>query len=221
MRDPAVAPDGRTVAVVSDGPDPTKSNVVLGQVNVARKRLSRLGLPENAPFGHQDPAWRPDGRYLLYVRNARSGNRGAPAIWRYEPATKKNVRLSQPGYTEPQYSPDGRYLVATKTSTLGTDIVVLDARNANELARVTTDGRSWGGAWSPDGTQLAFLHLDGSTTDLRVATIARGAGGLAVDEIEPLTEFSGLDPESRPAWWGPRPTPAATPTPLPSPTPAE
>ena len=220
IRDPAVSPNGRNVAVVSDGPDPTKSDVVVGLVSVAKKRLSPLGLPENPPFGHQDPAWRPDGKFLLYVRNARDGARGAPAIWRYDLTTKKAARFSQPGYTEPRYSPDGRYLVATKTSTLGTDIAVLDARNANELLRVTSDGRSWGGAWSPDGTQIAFLNLVGSTTDLQVATLARGTGGdLSVEKIEPLTEFSGLDAASRPAWWGPRPTPAPTPTPVPTATP--
>ena len=213
IRDPAVAPDGKTVAVVSDGPDPTQSNVVLGLVNVARGRLSPLGLPENAPYGHQDPAWRPDGGLLLYVRNARAGKAAAPAIWRYDPATKKNNRMSQPGYTEPSYSPDGRYLVATKTSSLGTDVVVLDGRNANEILRVTTDGRSWGGAWSPDGMQIAFLRLVGSTSDLQVATLeAKAGGGLAVADVEPLTEFSGLDAASRPAWWGPRSTPAPTPT---------
>lgn len=217
IRDPAVAPDGRNVAVVSDGPDPTTSNIVLGQVSVAGKRLSPLGLPENPPYGHQDPAWRPDGKFLLYVRNAREGNRGASTIWRYDPVTGKATRLSQPGYTEPLYSPNGRYLVATKTSTLGTDIVILDARTANELLRVTTDGRSWGGAWSPDSTQIAFLQLAGSTTDLQIATITRGANAdLAVEKIEPLTTFSALDAGSRPAWWGPRPTPAPTPTPEPA-----
>ncbi len=214
IRDPAVAPNGRSVAVVSDGPDPTESNVVLGLVNVGKKRLVPLGLAENSPYGHQDPAWRPDGKFLLYVRNARDGARGSPTIWRYDVTTRKAARLSQPGYTEPLYSPNGRYLVATKASTLGTDIVVLDARNANELLRVTSDGRSWGGAWSPDGTQIAFLQLAGSTTDLQVATLARSAAGdLSVEKTEPLTEFSGLDAASRPAWWGPRPTPVPTPTP--------
>lgn len=221
IRDPAVAPNGASVAVVSDGPDPTKSNVVLGLVNVAKKRLGPLGLPENAPYGHQDPAWRPDGKLLLYVRNGRDGARGAPTIWRYDVETKKTTRYSQPGYTEPLYSPNGRYVVATKTNALGTDIVILDARNANELLRVTANGQAWGGAWSPDGTQVAFLQLAGSTTDLRVATLVRGANGdLSVEEIEPLTEFSGLDATSRPAWWGPRPTPAPTPTAAPSTSPA-
>jgi Tol biopolymer transport system component len=221
IRDPAVAPDGRSVAVVSDGPDPTKSNVVLGLVRVSTRKLNPLGLPENPPYGHQDPTWRPDGTALLYVVNARQDGRGAPAIWRYDPETAKTAQLSRAGYTEPSYSPNGRYLVATKTSSLGTDIVVLDARNGNELLRVTTDGRSWGGAWSPDGSQIAFLELVGSTTDLQLATLARGPNAdVSVAEIEALTEFSGLDAASRPAWWGPRPTPAPTPTPGPSTSPA-
>ncbi len=223
IRDPAVAPDGESVAVVSDGPDPTASDVVLGLVDVSGRKLASLKLAENPPYGHQDPAWRPDGTALLYVRNAREDGRGAPAIWRYDLATKKATQLSRAGYTEPLYSPNGRYLVATRTSTLGTDVVILDARNGNELLRVTTDGRSFGGAWSPSGRQIAFLQLAGSTTDLQVATIVFASGaGPALDKIEPLTEFSGLDAESRPAWWGPRPTPAptATPTPAPSGTPA-
>lgn len=220
IRDPAVSPDGKQVAVVSDGPNPTQSDVVLGLVSVARKKLNPLGLQEYPPYGHQDPAWRPDGQYLLYVRNARESGKGAPSIWRYDPGTKKTARFSRNGYTEPGFSPDGRYLVATKTNALGTDIVVLDGRSGNELLRVTADGRSWGGAWSPDGTQIAFLRLVGSTTDLYVATIDRGANAnLAVVETEALTEFSGLDPASRPAWWGPQPEPTApTTTPSAAPT---
>jgi Tol biopolymer transport system component len=221
MRDPAVAPDGRTVAVVSDGPDPTKSNVVMARISISGKRLRPMGLAENPPYGHQDPAWSPDGTQLAYVLNARQSGRGAPSIWRYDLAKEKATRLSRTGYTEPTYSPDGRLLVATKTTSLGTDVVVLDARNGNELLRVTSDGRSWGGAWSPDGTQVAFLHLEGSTTDLSVATVREAPGAaLAVEKIEPLTEFSGLDADSRPAWWGPRPEPEPTATPAPSATPA-
>ena len=108
--------------------------------------------------------------------------------------------------------------MATKTTSLGTDIVVLDARNGNELLRVTSNGQSWGGAWSPDGTQIAFLRLAGATVDLYVATLESATGGgLAVKETEPLTEFSGLDAESRPAWWGPRPSPEPAASPAASP----
>jgi len=71
--DPAVSPDGTRLAVVSDGPDPTKGDVVLQFVDLKTKRLVSAKLPENAPLGHQDPAWHPDGTSILYVKNARSG----------------------------------------------------------------------------------------------------------------------------------------------------
>jgi Tol biopolymer transport system component len=217
--DPAVSPDGTRVAVVSDGPDPTQSDVVLQFLDLRTKRMVSAGLPENAPLGHQDPAWRPDGTSVLYVVNARNGTAGAPAIWRYVIATKKAVPFTSAGYTAPAWSPDGRYVAAVRTTSLGTDVVILDAKGA-EIARVTTDGRSSAPAWSPDGQQLVFLRLSGVTVDLQLATLTRAAnGGVSVASIDPLTTFSGLDGNSRPAWWGPSPTPTAEPSPASSPAP--
>jgi dipeptidyl aminopeptidase/acylaminoacyl peptidase len=222
--DPAVSPDGTRLAVVSDGPDPTRNDVVLQFVDLGTRQLVSAKLPDNPPLGHQDPAWRPDGSSILYVMNARSGNAGAPAIWRYDTTTKKTTPFTSAGYTAPAWSPDGRYVAAVRTTSLGTDVVVLDAKGA-ELARVTTDGRSSGPAWSPDGHQLAFLRLSGVTVDLQLATLQRASnGGVSVVKVDPLTTFSGLDGNSRPAWWGPRPTPAASPSPAltasPSPSPS-
>ncbi len=219
LRDPAVNPDGKELALVSDGPDPTTSNIVLQTYDIGKELLAKVGVPEQAPLGHQNPTWSPDGAYILYVKNGRQADRGLPTLWRYQVSSKKTVPLTGPGYTHPSYSADGRRIVATKTTTLGTDIVVLDARNGNELLRVTSNGQSWGGAWSPDGTQIAFLRLTGVTVDLQVATLERATGGgLAVKETKPLTEFSGLDANSRPAWWGPRPPPPAPASPAASPS---
>ena len=218
--DPAVSPDGTRLAVVSDGPDPTQSDVVLQFVDLRTKRMVNASLPENPPLGHQDPAWRPDGTSILYVKNARSGTAGAPAIWRYDPTTKKTTPFTLGGYTAPAWSPDGRYVAAVRTTSLGTDVVLLDAKGA-ELARVTTDGRSSGPAWSPDGRQLVFLRLSGVTVDLQLATLQRAANGdVSVVKTDPLTTFSGLDGNSRPAWWGPALSPPASPSPAPTATPS-
>jgi len=217
LLDPAVSPDGTQVAVISDGPDPSRSDPVLQFVDLGTKHLVNPGLPENAPLGQQDPAWRPGGSSILYVVNARNGNAGAPSIWQYNLATKANTPFTLAGYTGPAWSPDGRYVAAVRTTSLGTDVVVLDAKGA-ELARVTTDGRSSSPTWSPDGTQLAFLRLSGDTVDVQLATLQRETnGGVSVVKVDPLTTFSGLDGNSRPAWWGVPPPPAATPSPSPSP----
>jgi Tol biopolymer transport system component len=209
LNTPAVSPNGNTVAVGSDAPDPRKNNIVIQLLNVARGRMTNPKLPQSGVLGHQDPSWSPDGRYLVYVKNEKQGG---PVIWRYDTTTKRAVALTNGGYTQPIYSPDGRFLAAVKTNTIGTNVVLLDARTGSELQRVTTDGRSWGPAWSPDGRQLAYLVLasSGLTTDVDIVKIATGANGAPGLDGDPkaLTKSSGLDGDSRPAWWGPDASPA-------------
>ena len=98
IRQPRVSPDGRTVAIVSDGPDPTKSDVVMQTYDVEDR---------------QDAAARPARRTRRSATRTRPGARTAScsstsrtdataravprSIYRYDPASKKNVALSAPG----------------------------------------------------------------------------------------------------------------------------
>jgi len=221
IRQPVLSPNGKTVALLSDAPDPTQSNVVLQFYDLKTHRLTRAGVPEVPPLGHQDPGWSPDGATLLYVKNGRSGPRGEPQIYRYIVKTKKTTALTGPGYNGPSYSPDGKYVLATKTSTLGTDVVILDARNGAEIVRVTDDSHSWGGVWSPAGDAIAFLHIDGGVTDLELVKLAGSPGRWTIGTGVALTENAGLDGASHPDWFIPTdqlPQPSATPgvTPAPS-----
>jgi Tol biopolymer transport system component len=221
IRDPVLSPDGRTLAMVSDRPDPTRSDVVLQFYDIASQASTIPRLTEMAPLGHQDPAWRADGKVLLYVRNGRDGARGAPAIWRWDLAKAKASVVTGPGYLEPSFSPDGRYFVATKTSSFGNDLVILDASTGRELMRVTNDGASWAPVWSPVGDSIAFLHIQGQIVDLKLARLAGTAPNWTVKDVIPLTEVSGLDGESRPSWFVPAdqlPAPSATPGPTAAPS---
>ena len=105
MRQPVVSPDGKTVALVTDGPDPTRSDVVLGFIDLKTGKLTKAPVGENAPLGHQDVAWRPDGKLLLYVKNARDGSRGAPSIWQYNLATQRTSALDGARVHEPGILP--------------------------------------------------------------------------------------------------------------------
>ena len=203
VRQPRVAPDGRTVAIVSDGPDPTKSDVVLQTYDTKTDKTRRLNLPENPPLGHQDPAWRPDGKLLLYVKNGRDGTRGAPTIYRYDPATKRNVALSAPGYMQPSWSPDGRWVAVTKTSTLGTDVAIIDARNGSEVLRLTNDGQSWAPVWSPKGDTIAYMHIDGLIVDLKMIGLSGTAPAWTAEQLPDVTQYSGLDGGSGASWFIP------------------
>jgi Tol biopolymer transport system component len=203
LRQPVVSPDGKTVALVTDAPQPDDSNVVLQFYDIGRKRLTRAGVREIGVLGHQDPEWRVDGKLLLYTQNGRDGARGAPIIMRYDPKTKRTRAMTGAGYMQASYSPDGRYIAATRTTTLGTDVVILNGSNGNELLRVTDDAASWAPTWSPAGDAIVFLHVVGRTVDLRLATLGGTAPGWTVSETMNLTEVSGLDAASRPDWYIP------------------
>jgi len=219
IRQPEVAPDGRTVLITSDGPDPTRSDVVLQTYDVKTDKTKRLNLPENAPLGHQDPAWRPDGGALLYVKNGRNGTQGAPVIYRYDLTTKRNAALSPPGYMQPSWSPDGRWIVATKTSNLGTDIAILDARNGTEVLRLTNDGQSWAPVWSPKGDSIVFMHIQGLIVDLKMIGLSGSGPSWTTNQMPDVTQYSGLDGGSAASWYIPADQlPAPSPSPVASPS---
>ena len=203
IREPVLSPDGSTLAVASDMPDPTRSDVTLKLYNMKTGHWTDPGLDEVPPLGHQDPAWRPDGKAVAYVRADRDGAKGTPRIYLYTSATRKTRAITGPGYLQPSWSPDGKYIAATRTSAIGTDVVILNAANGSELLRVTNDGDSWAPVWSPAGDQVAFLHVAGQVVDLRLAQLDGSAPAWTVKSTLDLTTAAGLDGVSRPGWYVP------------------
>lgn len=220
IREPSISPDGLTAAIISDGPDPTRSDIVVKLVNLADGSLSDPRLGQAQSLGHQDPAWSPDGKTLLYVRNAREGSRGTPAIYRYAVATGKSTALTGPGYTAPAWSRDGRFVAATKTSTFGTDVVILDAKTGAELLRVTRDENSFSPVWSPKGDAIAFFRVEHGVVDLYLVPLAGTGPDWTAGEPLALTISAGLEADSRPTWFIPADQLPPLPTPTPVVTPA-
>jgi Tol biopolymer transport system component len=220
IRQPSISPDGKTAAVISDGPDPSQSDPVLQFVNLTTGKMTNPKLPEAAYLGHQDPAWSPDGGSVLYVHSERNGALGAPTIVRYDLTTKRTKTLTNPGYIAPAWSPDGRYIAATKTSSFGTDIVILDASTGAELLRLTKDESSFDPVWSPAGDAIAYFHLDHGVVDLYEVPLQGTAPSWTVGDPLALTESAGLEAVSRPSWFIPPDQLPPTPPPTPVVTPA-
>ena len=97
IREPVVSPDGTTLAMVSDRPNPSVSDVVLQFYDLTTKKSTIPKIAETPPLGHQDPTWRPDGKVLLYVRNGRDGARGAPVDLPLDVAKGKAAAADRPG----------------------------------------------------------------------------------------------------------------------------
>jgi len=220
IRQPSISPDGTKAAIVTDGPDPTRSDIVLKIVTIADGTITDPNLGEALSLGHQDPAWSPDGTTILYTRNNREGARGTPAIYRYNLATGKSSALTGPGYMAPAWSRDGRYVVATKTSTFGTDVVILDAKTGAELLRVTKDEASFNPVWSPAGDAVAFFRVENGVVDLYLVPLQGTPGAWTAGDPLALTVSAGLAASSRPAWFIPAdqlpPLPTATPVSAPT-----
>jgi Tol biopolymer transport system component len=216
IREPAVSPDGSQIAIVSDGPDPTQSDIVVKLLDPASGELTDPKLGQTQSLGHQDPTWSPDGHFLLYVRNAREGARGVPAIYRYNTANQRSAVITGGGYMDPSYSRDGRSIVATKTSNFGTDIVILDARSGVEQVLVTHDEQSFNPVWSPKGDAIAYFRVTHGVVDLYLVPLTGTAPGWTIGEPLALTISAGLDAASRAAWF----IPADQLPPLPTDTPA-
>lgn len=215
IREPAISPDGKRIAVVSDGEDPTRNDVVVQFLNPTTGVLTNPSLAQTQGLGHQDPAWSPDGRFLLYVRNAREGARGVPIIYRLNLSNNRSTAITGGGYADPSWSRDGRYIAATKTSNLGTDVVILDSRTGVELLKVTHDEESFDPVFSPKGDAVAFFRVTHGVVDLYLVPLSGTGPTWQAGEPLALTLSAGLDGASRPAWFIPAdqlpPLPTSTP----------
>ncbi len=210
---PAVSPDGENVAISSDGEDGA-GELVLSLVPTTGGDIEPLGVEDSSELGHSDPAWSPDGTRIAFTYNARSGSAGAPRIGVFTLADQSLRLLRGNGYANPSWSPDGTIIAAERTTGRGRDVVLLDAQRGGEIARLTSDGRSFAPAYAPDGTQVAYLHLEGQGVDLRIMTLEATSTGVRLVEDKAITEDGSLDASSPPTWWmPPELIPEATPRP--------
>lgn len=209
---PDISPDGKTLAVVSDGSNGSGEAVVLHLLS--SKPNSKLRKVASASslgsLGHNDPEWSPDGRQIAYTRNQNAGTTGAPRVTIHTCKSKKDCtsgksRRLRPGYASPSWSPDGSWLAVEATKGLGRDIAIVNSKRGDPRVFLTTDGDSFAPVVSPDGDQIAYLRRDGLDIDLRVMTLDFDEDGkITLVDDRAVTVDGAIDAESPPAWYIPR-----------------
>jgi len=200
MFDPALGVSGE-VALATDykGTSQLGGDVII-RILQPDGRMLTPDLPDEAPFGHQDPAWSADGSGLYYVQNGQEEGVSASRIIYYDTLSGEVVRFGARGYIEPAVSPDGRWVAATRIDKKGSDVVILSASTGEVVLEVTRTGRSWSPVWSPDGGSLIFLAAGESAATLQQITISAPPSSVPtiIASVQLLRDL--VDAGVRPAW---------------------
>jgi dipeptidyl aminopeptidase/acylaminoacyl peptidase len=111
-----------------------------------------------------DPQISPDGKQVVYVRNAMDimSDRGRSALWivASDGSAHRALSMGSANESSPRFSPDGTKLLYVASEDGSTQILLrwLDSGQTTRLTQLTESPRSL--VWSPDGKWIAFsMHV--------------------------------------------------------------
>jgi len=157
--DPAISPDGKTVAFRRNSYAPGAAGIFVTGSN--GKALTQLTQHP----GDCCPAWSPDGKtiafsristdeYGIYVVNAAGG---ALRKISHEDPRKKRGELA--------WTTDGKFIAFSGDSPQGgSQVFLLSVEDSSVRPMTEPQGqdRDWGPSFSPDGTRMAFVRANGA-----------------------------------------------------------
>ncbi|MEP7037835.1 MAG: peptidase S41, partial [Acidobacteriota bacterium] len=169
IREFALSPDGKKVAVIAHGEIYAASAKDGGEA----VRITKTAAPESFA------AWSTDSKKIAYV----SERDGKLLIYQYDFPTETETQITKVGDdTSPVFSPDGKYLAFFRNSRA---LVVYDlnTKQEREVAKLYIDKSPFIGkrnfVWSPDSRWLGFLTLAPETRSYTNVSVVPVNGGAA------------------------------------------
>jgi Tol biopolymer transport system component len=169
---PAWSPDGSHIAFHS-GRDAMRED--LWVIPAAGGEARRVTTLDGGLIG---PAvWSPDGRHLFFTGTADAP--GPEAVYRVALAGGAPIRLASGDLSQVALSPDGRQLLYTVFDA-GYGYLHSVAAAGGEPRRLTVADTAYDqlAEWSPDGSRIAFMPFDYSTSLEYVAVLSAEGGAV-------------------------------------------
>jgi Tol biopolymer transport system component len=173
--DPIWSPDGRKILFLREG-----SLYLMNADGSGRVKLADgLGISEHR--------WSADGRMIAYVDGRLEGEGLLNDLWAIHSDGTGKIRLAENAFNF-SWSPDGRLVYTSDGDLAHVHFRIINADGTGE-ARLSTSQAGFQPAWSPDGTRIAFVTLDGK--DLLLIN-PDGTGEMSLTQ--------GLSENDAPAW---------------------
>jgi Tol biopolymer transport system component len=181
--EPAVSPDGASVAFESTRSGPVKLYVA------DRNGVRRL---TGASGSEGSPSWSGNGQWVAYTRRT-SGPYDIHSV-RTDGSNLTNLTNSAADDEQPAWSRDGTMILFRSNRDGNDEIYVMDADGQNQVRLTNDPGGDGKPAWSPDGTQITWSSDRGGNFDVWRADFDSGSRTLS--NLIPLTNGGAVDGKS-------------------------
>lgn len=204
---PAWSPDGTELAWTHDRGIEYPG---LFRIDADGDNPVRLSMLDHSMQAIERVSWSPDGTQIAAANYVGTEPYNTGQIWVLNLETGRWLDYTRvkDGAYDPAWSPDGEWIAFVQREGTSTNIYVMRADpddwegEGTEpiLYKLTTDGASRSPAWSPDGTQLAYIALEDSTFDIYTADFSATGGTPSIDNIQRLTDNAAVDAPSGLSW---------------------